>query len=79
MKPAVEKVKSLIERHGTLTEDVKELGKLKLSYPIKKGTDVSTEGYYVIYSFTSAPEFPAELNRRLNINDNVLRALVTTK
>ena len=71
----VEKFKGVIERHGTLTEEVNEWGKRKLAYAI----NYETEGYYVLYSFTSAPDFPAELNRRLNITDGVLRALVTTK
>ena len=75
MRKLIEKFKGVIERHGSLTEEVNEWGKRKLAYPI----NYETEGYYVLYSFTSAPEFPAELNRRLNLSDGVLRALVTTK
>lgn len=75
IKALVEKFKNRIEKHGTLTAEVDEWGKRKLAYPI----NYETEGYYVLYSFTSAPDFPAELNRRLNITDGVLRALVTTK
>lgn len=71
----VEKFKGVIERHGSLTEEVNEWGKRKLAYPI----NYETEGYYVLYTFTSEPSFPAELNRRLNLSDGVLRALVTTK
>ena len=75
IKALTEKFKNLIEKNGTLTEEVDELGKRKLAYPI----NYETEGYYVLYSFTAKPEFPAELNRVLNITDGVLRALVTTK
>lgn len=75
IKALTEKFKNLIEKNGTLTEEVDEWGKRKLAYPI----NYETEGYYVLYSFTAAPDFPAELNRRLNITDGVLRALVTTK
>ena len=75
IKALTEKFKNLIEKHGTLTEEVDEWGKRKLAYPI----NYETEGYYVLYSFTATPDFPAELNRRLNITDGVLRALVTTK
>ncbi len=71
----IAKFKSLIEKNGTLTEEVNEWGKRKLAYPI----NYETEGYYVLYSFTSKPDFPAELGRVLNITDGVLRALVTTK
>ena len=69
----VAKFKGLIEKNGTLTEEVNEWG--KLAYPI----NYEAEGYYVLYTFTAKPEFPAELNRVLNITDGVLRALVTTK
>ena len=75
IKALTEKFKNLIEKNGTLTEEVNEWGKRKLAYPI----NYETEGYYVLYSFTSKPDFPAELNRVLNITDGVLRALVTTK
>ena len=68
------KFKALIEKNAELGE-VDEWGKRKLAYPI----NYETEGYYVLYSFTAKPEFPAELNRVLNITDGVLRALVTTK
>ena len=71
----VAKFKGLIEKNGTLTEEVNEWGKRKLAYPI----NYEAEGYYVLYTFTAKPEFPAELNRVLNITDGVLRALVTTK
>lgn len=69
------KFKDLIEKNGTLTEEVNEWGKRKLAYPI----NYEAEGYYVLYTFTSKPDFPAELSRVLNITDGVLRALVTTK
>jgi small subunit ribosomal protein S6 len=72
-KALVEKFKNLIEKNGTLTEEVNEWGKRKLAYPINDEPD----GYYALYTFTSAPDFPAELERVLNITDGVLRFLVT--
>jgi small subunit ribosomal protein S6 len=68
------KFKELIEKHGELGE-VDEWGKRKLAYPINYETDA----YYIVASFTSAPEFPAELDRVLNITDGVLRSMVTLK
>ncbi len=75
LRALIEKFKGVIERHATLNEINEDWGKRKLAYPI----NYETEGYYVLYTFTSEPNFPAELNRRLNITDGVLRALVTTK
>ena len=67
-----EKFKKLIEKHAELGE-VDEWGKRKLAYPINYESDA----YYVVAGFTSAPEFPAELDRILNITDGVLRSMIT--
>ena len=66
------KFKELIEKNAELGE-VDEWGKRKLAYPI----NYETEGYYIVAKFTSAPEFPAELDRVLNITDGVLRSMIT--
>ena len=50
-------------------------GKRKLAYAI----NYETEGTYVLWSFTSTPEFPAVLERILGITDGVIRFLVTVK
>ena len=68
----VEKFKALIEANGTLNE-LEEWGKRKLAYLIND----KPEGYYVLAKFTSAPEFPAELDRVLKITDGVMRSLIT--
>lgn len=70
----VEKFKALIEKNGTV-ESVDEWGKRKLAYAI----DYETEGYYALYNFSCEPEFPAELDRVLNITDGVLRSLIIKK
>ena len=72
VKDLVAKFKAKIEETATL-ENVDEWGKRKLAYPINDEPD----GYYTLYTFTSAPDFPAELERVLNITDGVLRFLVT--
>ena len=66
------KVKSLIEKNAELGE-VDDWGKRKLAYPI----NYETEAYYIVAQFASAPEFPAELDRVLNITDGVLRSMIT--
>ena len=68
----VERFKTLIEQNGTVTE-MEEWGKRKLAYLI----DYKSEGYYVLVKFTSAPAFPAELDRVLKITDGVIRSLIT--
>ena len=70
----VEKFKALVEAHGTLDE-LEEMGKRKLAYEI----NYISEGYYVLMKFTSAPEFPAELDRILGITDGILRRLITLR
>ena len=70
----VEKFKALVEANGTLDE-LEEMGKRKLAYEI----NYISEGYYVLVKFTSAPEFPAELDRVLGITDGVMRSLITLR
>lgn len=70
----VEKFKTLVEQRGTVAE-VDEWGKRHLAYPI----DDLTEGYYVLMTFTADPALPAELDRQMRINDNVMRSLIVCK
>jgi small subunit ribosomal protein S6 len=74
IKESVEKFASLISENGTL-ESTDEWGKRALAYEIND----EAEGYYVLYTFNSAPSFPREFERRLRIADGVLRSLVVTR
>ena len=67
----VEKFKTLIESNGTINEH-QEIGRKKLAYLINDKPD----GYYVLVSFASGPEFPAELSRVLKITDGIMRSLI---
>ena len=69
-----EKFKTLVEQNSSAME-VEEWGKRKLAYAI----NYITEGYYVLISFTSAPEFPKELDRILRITDDVIRSMIVCK
>ena len=75
---AVEALKTkftdLISKNGTLGE-VEEWGKRKLAYPI----NYETEGYYIVAQFESDENFPAEIDRVINITDGVLRSLIVAK
>ena len=70
----VERFKALIEKNGTLAE-VDEWGTRRLAYEINH----INEGYYVLISFNSAPDLPAEVERIANITDGVIRSLVVCK
>jgi len=69
-----EKFKTLVEQNSSAME-VEEWGKRKLAYAI----DYKTEGHYVLISFTSAPEFPKELDRILRITDGIIRSMIVCK
>ena len=73
-KELVEKFQKKISSVATL-EETNEWGKRKLAYPINDEPD----GYYVIYTFASTPDVPAEIERVLNITDGVLRYLTTVR
>ena len=68
------KFNDLIAKHGTV-ENVDDWGKRKLAYLIND----EAEGYYVFITFTSEPDFPAELERIASITDGVLRVMVIKK
>ena len=70
----VERFKTLVEQNGTL-DATEEMGKRKLAYEL----NYLSAGYYVLIKFTSAPEFPAELDRILGITDGVIRSLITRR
>ena len=71
IKATVDKFTALIAENGTVGE-IDEWGKRRLAYPI----DDITEGYYVLVNFTSESSFPAELERRYNIDENIMRGIV---
>ncbi len=65
----VNKFMSVIEANAQVV-DVAKWGKRRLAYLIND----MPEGYYTVVTFKSAPEFPAELERLFNIDENVMRA-----
>lgn len=81
MKNGEESVNALVEKFNTLITDnatinnVDTWGQRALAYPIND----ETVGYYVVVDFTSAPDFPAELDRIYKITDGVLRSLIIAK
>lgn len=66
-----EKMKELISANGELT-NVEEWGKKTFAYDIKK----QKEGYYTLFTFEAKPEFIAELDRVLGLDEIVLKHMV---
>ena len=62
---------SIIEANAEVV-DVAKWGKRRLAYPIQD----MPEGFYTVVTFKSAPEFPSELERLMNIDESVMRSLV---
>lgn len=74
-KAAIEKFKGIVESNAGEVVSVDEWGKRRLAYAI----DYKTEGYYVLMSFNSAPELPAELERNFKNDERIMRYMVTRK
>ena len=70
----VERFKALIAEHGTV-QSVDDWGKRRFAYPIQK----QTEGYYTLINFESNPESTAELDRRYQITDGILRTIIVKR
>lgn len=74
IQSTVAKVTELIGKHGSV-DSTDEWGKRKLAYPIQK----QNEGYYVIFNFSSNPDFIDELERVYNITDEIIKHIIVKK
>lgn len=68
----IERFSGLVTQNGGTVDRIDEWGKRRLAYPI----NYKTEGFYVLMYMTAPTDFPRELERNMQINDNVLRYLV---
>ena len=69
-KETVNKFTTLIADNAEIVE-VAEWGKRRLAYLIND----ESEGYYTVVTFKTASDFPAELDRLFNIDENVMRSM----
>ncbi|MBV7363155.1 30S ribosomal protein S6 [Actinomycetaceae bacterium TAE3-ERU4] len=67
--PSLEKLLTVVTDNGGSVENLDVWGKRRLAYPILK----KTEGIYVVIDMTTTPEYAAELDRQLNLNETVMR------
>ncbi|MDD6920344.1 MAG: 30S ribosomal protein S6 [Eubacteriales bacterium] len=70
----VNAVQGIISEHGEVT-NIDVWGMRKLAYPIQK----KNEGYYVLIDFKAGADLPKELDRRLKINDSIVRHMIVNK
>ncbi len=72
VKATAENMKKLVtDLKGNVVE-YKELGEKKLAYPIKK----ELNGYYFLMQFEANKEIEAEVGRKANLDENILRHLI---
>lgn len=72
VKAAAENVKKLAESLKAKIDSFKEMGQKKLAYPIKK----EISGYYYVMTMTASKETIKEVNRKMSIDENVIRHLI---
>ena len=72
VKAAAENVKKLAESLKAKVDSFKEMGQKKLAYPIKK----EINGYYYVMTMTASKETIKEVNRKMSIDENVIRHLI---
>jgi small subunit ribosomal protein S6 len=70
-KATVNKFTGLIAANAEVVA-IDEWGKRRLAYPIEDMND----GYYTVATFKCEGDFPAELQRLMTIDENVMRVMV---
>jgi small subunit ribosomal protein S6 len=67
--PAIEQLRGVITQAGGTVDKVEKWGMRRLAYRVLK----FTEGQYILLQFTAKPETVRELERRLRVNDLVIK------
>jgi small subunit ribosomal protein S6 len=70
---ATDRIQKVVAKHSGQVQGVDRWGRRRLAYEI----DRRTEGYYVVVTFTGDPAAQGELDRTLNLADEVLRYKMT--
>jgi small subunit ribosomal protein S6 len=71
INPVVEQIRTTVTNGGGSVDKEDRWGVRKLAYRVQKRND----GYYVLVQFTSDPQTVKEVERRLRVNDAVLKFL----
>ena len=68
-------VQSLINNGDSKVIEFKDMGRKKLAYPINK----EISGFYYLMNVNASNEVIQEFDRKLRINENILRHLILKK
>jgi small subunit ribosomal protein S6 len=66
---ATDRISTVVAKHDGQVRNTERWGRRRLAYEI----DDQNEGYYVVVTFSAEPVVQAELERTLNLADEVLR------
>jgi small subunit ribosomal protein S6 len=66
---AVDRIAKVVSDHGGEVGTIDRWGRRRFAYELER----HTEGYYVVVEFTAEPEAQVELERVLNLADEVIR------
>ena len=72
IKGVSEELQKLINKKPSKVVEFKEMGRKKLAYPIKK----EVSGYYYVMTVEADHETIKEFDRKVSINEKVLRHLI---
>ena len=64
-----EAIQQIVEKEGGAVVRTEAMGRRKLAYPIKK----KTEGHYTLFEIEGSGQEIAELERRMRVNDAIMR------
>ena len=68
----IERLSQILTADGGQVANVETWGRRRLAYPINKQRD----GYYALYEVELPPTAPPEIERNLQIAENILRYLI---
>lgn len=71
--PIIDQLTKFVNGHGGKVEKTDKWGKRKLAYRVEK----CDEGFYVLMTFSATPDTVFEVERRLRVNDAVIKFLTT--
>ena len=75
VKNVVTSIESVLKDNKAKIIESKDLGLKKLAYPINK----EINGYYHLINFEATKDVIAEINRKIRINESVIRHLIVNQ